>query len=189
MPSFLDHFRLVAPHYDRIFSYAGDDRLREQLQLPEEGWLLDAGGGTGRVAQTLREPTGRAVIVDESEGMLRQARDKGFHTVLGEVEALPFCSGAFPRILTVDTFHHLRDQAAAVGELMRALAPDGRLVLQEPDIRHWVVKLTALGERLLLMRSHFRPPEAVRQMFEASGGSVRVRREGTVFWTVVEKAK
>jgi len=188
MPSFLDHFRLVAPHYDRIFSYGGDDRLKEHLQLPEEGWLLDAGGGTGRVAQTLRDPAAKVVIVDESEGMLQQARDKGFHTVRSEVEALPFRSGAFPRILTVDTFHHLRDQAAAAGELMRTLAPEGRLVVQEPDIRHAVVKLTALGEKLLMMRSRFRPPEAVRQMFETSGGQVSVQREGATFWTVVEKS-
>jgi len=71
---------------------------------------------------------------------------------------------------------------------MRTLAPEGRLVVQEPDIRHAVVKLTALGEKLLMMRSRFRPPEAVRQMFETSGGQVSVQREGATFWTVVEKS-
>lgn len=187
MPSFLDHFRLVAPHYDRIFSYDGDHRLKEQLQLPEEGWLLDAGGGTGRVAQTLRDLTGHVVIVDESEGMLRRARDKGLIAVRAEVEALPFRSGAFPRILTVDTFHHLRDQAEAVAELMRALASQGRLVLQEPDINHRGVKLIALGEKVLLMRSRFRPPEAMRQMFEAAGGRVTVQGEEATFWMIVQK--
>jgi len=94
MPSLFDHFRFVAPHYDRIFSYDGDDRLKEHLQLPRQGWLLDAGGGTGRIAQTLRELTGEVVILDESEGMLRQARDKGLIAVRGEAEALPFRSGA-----------------------------------------------------------------------------------------------
>ena len=52
MPSLLDHFRIVAPHYDGIFSYyeGGEDGLKEQLQLPRQGWLLDASGGTGRIA-------------------------------------------------------------------------------------------------------------------------------------------
>ncbi|MBC8449665.1 MAG: class I SAM-dependent methyltransferase [Chloroflexi bacterium] len=188
MPSFLDHFRLVAPHYDRIFTYQGDGRLTELLQLSGDGWLLDAGGGTGRVAETLRDLTGHVVILDESEGMLRQARDKGLMAVRGEVEALPFRSDAVSRILMVDTFHHLRDQAASAAELVRALAPGGRLVMQEPDIKHRMVKLTALGEKLLLMRSRFRRPEAVQRMFEAVGGRVRVQRGEVHFWAVVEKA-
>ncbi|HUW14515.1 MAG TPA: class I SAM-dependent methyltransferase [Anaerolineae bacterium] len=187
MPSLLDHFRIVAPLYDRIFSYDGDDRLKEHLQLPGQGWLLDAGGGTGRVAQTLRDLTGQVVILDESEGMLRQARDKGLIGVRGEVEALPFRSGAFPRILTVDTFHHLRDQAVATCEMMRALATEGRIVVQEPDIRHRGVKLIALAEKLLLMRSRFRTPQVMQRMFEACEARVSVRQEGPHFWLIAEK--
>jgi len=188
MPSFLDHFRLVAPHYDRIFTYQKDERLTELLQCSGDGWLLDAGGGTGRVAETLRDLAGHVVVLDESEGMLRQAQDKGLTAVLGEVEALPFRSGVMPRILMVDTFHHLRDQAASVDELVRMLAPGGRLVVQEPDIQHWIVKLTALGEKLLLMRSRFRRPEAVQRMFEGVGGQAQVQRRKAHFWAVVEKA-
>jgi len=187
MPSLLDHFRILAPHYDRIFSYEGDDGLEERLQLSGQGWLLDAGGGTGRVAQTLRDLTGQVVILDESEGMLRQARDKGLIAVRGEVEALPFRSCAFPRILTVDTFHHLRDQAVAIREMMRALAANGRIVVQEPDIRHWSVKLIALAEKLLLMRSRFRSSQTMQRMFEDRGAHVSVQQEGPHFWLIAEK--
>jgi demethylmenaquinone methyltransferase/2-methoxy-6-polyprenyl-1,4-benzoquinol methylase len=187
MPSFLDHFRLVAPHYDRIFSYEDDGRLKDLLQLPANGWLLDAGGGTGRVAETLRHLTDHLVIVDESEGMLRQARDKGLTAVQAEVEALPFRSSGLHRILSVDTYHHLRDQGRAAAELMRTLASPGRLVLQEPDISHRGVKLIALGERVLLMRSRFLPPEAVQGMFDAHGGRVTLLREGALFWLIAEK--
>ena len=188
MPAFLDHFRLIAPHYDRIFTFLKADRLKEILQLSQDGWLLDAGGGTGRVAQMLRDVTSRVVVMDESEGMLRQARDKGLIAVRGEVEALPFRSDALPHILMVDAFHHLRDQAASVAELLRTLAPEGRLVLEEPDIGRPIIKLIALGEKLLLMRSRFRTPESVQRMFEAAGGRVRLRREEANFWAVVEKS-
>jgi len=87
----------------------------------------------------------------------------------------------------VDTFHHLRDQAAAAGELMRALATEGRIVVQEPDIRHGAVKLIALGEKVLLMRSHFQPPQAVQRMFESHDARVSVRQEGSHFWLIAEK--
>jgi len=187
MPWFLDHFRLVAPHYDRIFSYDSDHRLLEHLQLPEQGWLLDAGGGTGRVTQTLRDPSNDVVIVDENAGMLIEARNKGFTTVQGEIEALPFRSSAFPRVLTVDTIHHLRDQLTATREMMRALAPGGRVVVQEPDIKHIGVKLTALAEKLMMMRSRFQGPGSLRPMFESAGGQVSIHEGGTHFWLIAEK--
>lgn len=189
MPRFLDHFRLVAPHYDRIFRFQDDGRLTSILQPTPAGWTLDAGGGTGRVAQTLQGVSDRIVVLDESEGMLRQARMKGLHAVLGEIERLPFRREAFARILMVDTFHHLRDQRTAVGELVRTLAQKGRLVMQEPDIRDGRVKLTALGEKLLLMRSRFRRPITVQRMFSSNGAQVQIHRERdrAHFWAVVEK--
>lgn len=186
MPAF-DHFRFIAPFYDLIFAGLKTDRLKELLRSPAGGWLLDVGGGTGRVAETLREWDGRVVILDASAGMLRQARRKGLSVVQGEAEAMPFRSDAFPRLLMVDTFHHLRDQEASVAELLRVMAPAGRLVIQEPNIERPLIKLIALGEKLLLMRSRFRSPEALRRMFEAAGGQARLEREGINFWAVVEK--
>ncbi|MGC8838132.1 MAG: methyltransferase domain-containing protein, partial [Anaerolineae bacterium] len=91
----LDHFRLLAPFYDRIFGGLDPRRLRELLApFPaEEGLLLDLGGGTGRVVQALGCRSARVVVADVSEGMLRRARAKGFPCVRAAAEALPFPSG------------------------------------------------------------------------------------------------
>ncbi|HUV89180.1 MAG TPA: methyltransferase domain-containing protein [Anaerolineae bacterium] len=184
MPVF-DHFHLIAPFYDRIFACLRTDRLRALLGLPVSGWLLDVGGGTGRVAQALRG-SDQVVILDVSVGMLRQARNKGLLVVQGEAEALPFRRETFARILMVDTFHHLRNQNASAAELLRVLARGGRLVLEEFDIERLLIKLAALGERLLLMRSHFHSHEVLRRMFEAAGGRVRVERGTLNLWLIVE---
>ncbi|HJX39631.1 MAG TPA: hypothetical protein VJ714_13610, partial [Anaerolineae bacterium] len=61
-------------------------------------------------------------------------------------------------------------------------------VIEEGDVEQTPVRLIALAERLLLMRSQFHPPQAVREMFEAAGGRVRLEREGAKFWAVVEAA-
>ena len=186
MPSLLDHFSLVSPLYDRIFPFSGSGRLRRLLQLGEAERVLDLGGGTGQVAQTLRDFVDEIVVLDESVGMLHQVRLKGLPAVRAEAERLPFVNGAFTRILMVDTFHHLRDQRQVAAELLRVLAPGGRLVIEEPNVELRSVRWVALAERLALMRSHFYSPHVVEELFEAAGGQVCLEREGAKFWAVVE---
>jgi demethylmenaquinone methyltransferase/2-methoxy-6-polyprenyl-1,4-benzoquinol methylase len=94
------------------------------------------------------------------------------------------------RILMVDAFHHLLDQVQTVRELARVLSPGGRLVIQEPDIRHWAVKLVALGEKILLMRSHFYSAQEIQAMFDRAPGcdcTVRTELEGHTAWVIVDK--
>jgi len=184
----MDHFRLVAPIYDRIMAPPDPDRLRSLLELPVAGRLLDVGGGTGRVAQALRGLVDEVVVLDESAGMLEQARLKGLTAVQGQAEQLPFADGAFARVLVVDAFHHLRDQRRAAAEFLRVLAPGGRIVVEEPNVERMAVRFLALAEKLALMRSHFHPPVGVQQLFEAAGGSVRLVRDDRTFWAVVTKS-
>jgi demethylmenaquinone methyltransferase/2-methoxy-6-polyprenyl-1,4-benzoquinol methylase len=90
----------------------------------------------------------------------------------------------------VDAFHHVGDQRQTVRELARVLAPGGRLVIQEPDIHHWAIKLVALGEKLLLMRSRFYSGEAIQAMFAAADAgacSVQVERQDHTAWVIVDK--
>jgi ubiquinone/menaquinone biosynthesis C-methylase UbiE len=183
----LDHFRFVAPIYDRLFASQQPDRLCSLLDLPVTGRVLDVGGGTGRVAQALRGLADEVVVLDESAAMLKQARLKGLPAIRGQAEWLPFSDGAFARILVVDAFHHLQDQQRAAVALLRVLAPSGRIVIEEPNVERAAVRLIALAEKLALMRSHFHPPPAVQQIFRAAGGKVRLVRQGMSFWTVVER--
>lgn len=183
----MDHFRFLAPVYDRLFASVEPARLREQLALPAAGRLLDVGGGTGRVAQALLGLADQVVVLDESVDMLQQARLKALPAVCARAEQLPFADGTFARILVVDAFHHLRDQRQAALELMRVLAPPGRIVIEEPNVEQASVWLIVVVEKLALMRSHLRSPAAVQKIFGAAGGEVRLVREGASFWAVVEK--
>ena len=99
---------------------------------------------------------------------------------------MPYARQTFDRVIVIDAFHHLRRQETAAQELMRVLAPGGLLVIDEPDVAHWGVKLAALGEKLLLMRSRFYTLEAIRAMFERAGGQVCVDRQGHTGWVTVE---
>jgi ubiquinone/menaquinone biosynthesis C-methylase UbiE len=186
---YLDHFALVAPFYDRVFAGFDPARLRDLLALPA-GRLLDVGGGTGRVTGALVGMTGLAVITDVSRAMLSGTRSKpGLRPARGHAERLPFPDGSFDRVLVVDAFHHFANHRQAAGELVRVLAPGGRLVVEEMNYERMPVKLVALGEKLLLMGSHFYRPDALRRLFEMRGDRVTVHTDDpTSVWVVVEKA-
>jgi demethylmenaquinone methyltransferase/2-methoxy-6-polyprenyl-1,4-benzoquinol methylase len=184
----LDHFGWLAPHYERVIRVNGVERLAELAGLPFAGRLLDAGGGTGRIAQHLRERVDELVVADASAGMLRQAQAKpGLHAVCSGAEGLPFPDGSFDRVVMVDALHHVADQRRTADELWRVLRPGGRLVIEEPDVRRWQVKLIALGEKAALMRSHFLAPPAIAALFARPGAGVRIVAEGAQAWVVVDK--
>ncbi len=155
------HFDLIAPWYERLIHPQDPARLLEALQLTPESRVLDAGGGTGRVAQFL-QPARQLVVADLSVGMLRYAQEKPHvQAVAALTEQMPFPDGTFDRIVMVDALHHVFEQAKSVRELWRVLAPGGRMIIEEPDFNLPIIKALALGEKLLLMRSHFLYPKEI----------------------------
>ena len=173
------HFDLIAFAYDRLIGRPDADRLANMLGLPVQGRLLDAGGGTGRVSSFLRPFVGVVVVADLSEGMLRRARAKeGLETVRTRTEELPFPDGAFARVIVIDALHHFSRMDEAIAELVRVLEPGGRILIEEPDLTLPAVKLVAIAEKLLLMESHFRTPEAIGAVMKTRGLSASIRRSG-----------
>lgn len=174
-----DPFFFLAPIYDRVFQRLEVEPLAEAAGLPTEGRLLDVGGGTGRIAQKLAGRAAQVVVVDSSRAMLVQARPKpGLHLAQAGAERLPFAAGSFARVIVVDAYHHMPGQAEALDELWRVLAPGGRLVIEEPDVRHLAVRLVALAERLARMGSRFHAPEAIAAALERRGAHVELQRDG-----------
>lgn len=171
----IDHFDLLAPIYDWVIPAPDPERLRELLHLPTRGRLLEAGGGTGRVASLLAPLVGTLVLNDLSAPMLREAQAKGtLHPAQSYVERLPFPDACFSRVLAVDAFHHFHDHRAALGELLRVLETGGRLVIEEPDITRVPVKAVALLEKLTLMRSHFFSAERIQALMREHGVEAQV---------------
>ena len=173
-----DHFDLLARIYERVIPPPDPAELVALLELPSPGRLLDAGGGTGRVAGPLRSYVDQVIVSDLSLGMLKQARRKdALVPVRAHAERLPFADGSFARILVVDALHHFCNQEEAIADLLRVLAPGGRLVIEEPDSTRLVVRLVALAEKLALMRSRFLTPEAIGSVVRAHGRHVTIRRD------------
>jgi demethylmenaquinone methyltransferase/2-methoxy-6-polyprenyl-1,4-benzoquinol methylase len=184
----LDLFGLVAPFYDRVMQPPDAEVLHRLARIDGAARLLDVGGGTGRVSQHLQKRVAETWILDLSRGMLRQTAGKlNLIPCQGMAEALPFAGESFPRIVAVDSFHHFHNHRLAAQELLRVLEPGGTLVIEEPNIRRFPVKLVALGERLALMRSHFYPPQEMIAFFDMPDTEVSLHQRDWNYWVVVEK--
>jgi SAM-dependent methyltransferase len=98
------------------------------------GRALEIGCGTGRFTRALAARVPHVTAIDLSPEMIRVARTRvaapNVDFVVGDALELTPSLGAFGCVVTLSTFHHLPQDAAA--ECLRAaVAPGGTLILQD----------------------------------------------------------
>jgi dolichol-phosphate mannosyltransferase len=99
-----------------------------------EGRVLDVGCGSSRILSRL--PAG-SVGVDILMRKLRYARQLMPRLVAASGFALPFPDASFPCVVCSQVIEHVPKDSPILSELMRVLAPGGRLVLGTPDYARW----------------------------------------------------
>lgn len=185
----LRHFDWLAPVYETLISGEGSQILVNLLNLQANHYILDAGGGTGRIAAGLVGEKRKIIVADSSLQMLTQARQKtGLLCSNCDVKDMPFDDNLFDRILIVDAFHHMPDQKSAINELWRILKPGGRLIIEEPNIIHFPVKIIALMEKMLLMRSKFLKSDDLIELINAhQPKEVMMYNQDHTYWITATK--
>lgn len=109
-------------------------RLLLELGLGRGQRFLEVGCGNGSVARWASGqvgPSGRAVAVDLDLSLV--APTPGLELRRGDVVAGPIEPGGFDVITARAVLHHVADVEAALANLVASLAPDGVLLLIEPD--------------------------------------------------------
>lgn len=188
MKPLFDHFGKLAPYYEFFIRSKKTEHLKRLLDLPHSALLLDAGGGTGRISQAFMDDPIQVVIADESYKMLQEAQRKGgLQPTCTYTETLPFDDEQFDGIIMVDALHHVTDPGRSTAELWRVLKPGGRIVIEEPNIDRFGVKLLALAEKLALMRSHFISPPNIVALFRSFPARCRVLKDDALAWIIIDK--
>ena len=102
--------------------------------LGDRGMVLDVGCGPGLdIAAVDRRPGRRCVGVEHSVAMARRAAMLGATVCRGDAHRLPFPSRTFGAARADRVMQHLARPLDALAEMVRVVAPGGRVVIADPD--------------------------------------------------------
>lgn len=127
--------------------------------------VLDLACGTGRHTEGLRREGAIAFGVDLSRTLLARSRVRR-HVAAGDMRRLPFADGSFDLVLNFFTsfgyFERERENFSVLEEIVRVLAPGGRLMMDLMNRTTAVAGLkpterTALGDREVAIERWFDP--------------------------------
>ena len=169
-----DVFNLLAPIYELLHGRrktAGQVAGMLRVIEPQgDERVLDVGGGTGRVAQGFAGRVRDIVVLDPSRGMLAQTGKKhDVRPIRGCSEQLPFSDGCYNLVLCVDAFHHFSQRERGLDEIVRVLAPGGRVFFQDFDASRVSTRAMVLIEQLLGCRSKCYLTEDLKGAFQNRG--------------------
>ncbi len=154
--------------------------LRHQRE-DSRGMMLDLGGGTGLLTETLSDVFDRMVVLEPDPRKVEYGakRRQQVAFIRGSALKIPIDAGRVGTLVSVAAFHHFADQDAALEEIGRVLRPHGRLLLVEIDVTTVRGRLLRFTEnRLMGGSSKFLVP---RQLMEKVGqhGFIDVRLDRT----------
>jgi len=110
--------------------YVLDAPMLARVEQLSVGRALDVGCGEGRFCRMLLERGWDVTGIDPTRALLDEARkrDPTGRYLEGAAEALPFADGAFDLVVSYLSLIDMADMRAAIGEMVRALAPGGALL-------------------------------------------------------------
>jgi SAM-dependent methyltransferase len=187
--------RTGSSEWERVkpFSPKGADTLVDSARLLQDfaaamlalepkpsDLVLDLGAGGCWCSDLLARLNRRSVAVDISWRMLQTGRSRPggaeLAAVAGDMERLPFRSGAFDMAVCLNALHHVPDMRAGIREIARVLNDRGVAFFSEPGKGHADAAVSAAAMRDFgVLEQEVLIPEFVDACHDAGFHNVRLK--------------
>jgi ubiquinone/menaquinone biosynthesis C-methylase UbiE len=138
--------------------------------------ILDAGCGTGVFTFDILSAGSHVIGLDLSLPMLLRAKEKtskrSFEIVSGNIVSLPFCDGAFDKVVSITSLEFIEDGRAAIDELFRVTKRGGCVVVATLNsLSPWATrrKEEAKKGHPLFQEAIFRSPDELLSLAPVNG--------------------
>jgi ubiquinone/menaquinone biosynthesis C-methylase UbiE len=151
--------------------------LLELLEPKKDDVILDAGAGTGVIADAISKLSDEVFALEPDPKRVEFMKKK-FPQVKafdGSAEAIQFPESYFTKIYTISAFHHFRDKETALYEFHRVLKRNGTLVIKDSEPQARVSRF----ERHAASGVSFMASDELKQKLEEIGFKINeVKNEG-----------
>lgn len=140
----LDQFTRQAVPFSTAPGIRDEEALRLLVDASGTGpadTVLDVACGPGLVAaafaRVARHVTGidlTPAMIERARAHAREERLENVTFTVGDVQPLPYGSGAFSLVVSRFAFHHFPDPGAVLREMARVCTPDGRVVVADAAV-------------------------------------------------------
>lgn len=135
MSDFIRAFNLVADSYDDWYSHPQGNQIFNielkvlNLFIPEKGFGVEVGAGTGIFAKHLSSVERLVISLDPSPKMLSQAKKRDIISILGVGENLPFRKGVLDFMYLVTVVEFLDDPFTVFKDICKTLKKSGSVTV------------------------------------------------------------
>lgn len=155
----------ISLFYNMIIALFKLNKAEEILDISQlQGFeiVLDLGGGTGKLSESLKNHCEKIYVLDESQGMLSKVKvDSKVVPMLGDALNTGFGDKTMDVVILSDVLHHIKEQHLLMDEIHRILKGDGKLVILDFDRKHFIIKILSMFERLIFGDVTFRAAHEV----------------------------
>ena len=145
-------FKYYSKQYDKFMKIFNLDKNKEIVKVLKDInnlEILDIGGGTGTLADTLINLGGNVTILDPEIKMTNIAKEKNnkVNILNGYLTNVGLNDELFDLIIMRDSFHHIEDKEETLKECKRLLNNKGKILIYEFDKTNIITKLIYIFER------------------------------------------
>ena len=145
-------FKYYSKQYDKFMKIFNLDKNKEIVKVLKDInnlEILDIGGGTGTLADTLINLGANVTILDPEIKMTNIAKEKNnkVNILNGYLTNVGLNDELFDLIIMRDSFHHIEDKEETLKECKRLLNNKGKIFIYEFDKTNIITKLIYIFER------------------------------------------